>query len=117
MVLRVPDGLTVVVDPDRFAQMVENLLDNALRHGAAPVLIEARPNNVTVDVLVSDNGAGVADSIRGRLFERFATSSEGGTGLGLYIVRELVRRMRGRVGVLPSERGATFHVDLPPARR
>jgi PAS domain S-box-containing protein len=113
MVLRVPDGLTVVVDPDRFAQMVENLLDNALRHGAAPVLIEARPNNVTVDVLVSDNGAGVADSIRGRLFERFATSSEGGTGLGLYIVRALARAHGGDADYRPED--GTFVITLPLA--
>jgi signal transduction histidine kinase len=39
----------------------------------------------------------------------------GGTGLGLYIARELVRRMDGRIGLLPRQRGATFYVDVPTA--
>ena len=113
IVLRVPLGLKVVADPDRFAQMVENLLDNALRHGAAPVAVEARTNQVTVDIVVSDSGDGVTDSIRGRLFERFATSSEGGTGLGLYIVRALARAHGGDANYLAED--GTFVITLPLA--
>ncbi|GAA3814801.1 PAS domain S-box protein [Nocardioides panacisoli] len=111
--LRVPPDLTVVADPDRFAQMVENLLDNALRHGAAPVVVEARPHHVTVDILVTDSGAGVTDAMRDRLFERFATSSEGGTGLGLYIVRALARAHGGDANYLPDD--GAFVITLPLA--
>jgi PAS domain S-box-containing protein len=90
-----PSGLEVVADPDRFAQAVDNLVSNALRHGVAPVRLTAARVEATVEIRVSDRGPGVPDAVRGRLFERFATGERRGTGLGLFIVRELARAQGG----------------------
>ncbi|NYI99680.1 hypothetical protein HNR19_000379 [Nocardioides thalensis] len=113
IVVDVAAGLTALGDADRFAQMVENLLGNALRHGAPPVTISAEPSDDHVDVAVTDAGNGVPDNMRSRLFERFATSSDGGTGLGLYIVRALARAQGGDA-TYRGDDGA-FVVTLPLA--
>lgn len=113
IVVDVPAGVTVLADADRFAQMVENLLGNALRHGQPPVTISAAAGSGHVDVVVTDAGTGVPDGMRSRLFERFATSSDGGTGLGLYIVRALARAQGGEASYR-SDDGA-FVITLPLA--
>ena len=90
-----PD-LAVTGDRDRLAQAVDNLLTNALRHGVPPVTVTAETDDATVLIKVSDQGGGVTSAMQDRLFERFATGrSRGGTGLGLYIVRELARAHGG----------------------
>jgi PAS domain S-box-containing protein len=96
VVLDVPPGLTAHADPGRFGQMVDNLVLNALRHGHPPVTIRGRPEGDQVVVTVSDTGPGVPREVLPRLFERFGTST-GGTGLGLYIVRELALAHGGSV--------------------
>ena len=83
-------ALTVEGDRDRLAQAVDNLVTNALRHGMSPVTVDTEADDATVTILVSDSGAGVPAAMQPRLFERFATGQgRGGTGLGLFIVREL----------------------------
>ncbi len=113
-------------DPALFEQALVNLLDNAIKYspidGEVRVGIERRPS--TARVTIADDGPGVADDQRERIFEKFfridPTQVTGvtGTGLGLYITREVVRRMDGRVGLVPSEGGdgSTFYIDLPLAR-
>ncbi|MGB0100881.1 MAG: PAS domain S-box protein [Nocardioides sp.] len=116
-------GLIVRGDADRLAQAVENLVTNALRHGKQPVRVTCRSvedQGPMVEIAVSDAGEGVPEEMRGRLFDRFATGrARGGTGLGLYIVRQLARSHDGeatyrspRPGT--SESGA-FVVSLPRA--
>lgn len=101
-----------------------NLLDNAIKYGGEPkqVLIQVQPRGATKFVIrVSDNGPGVPFDQRRKIFQRFVRGgselerSTHGTGLGLFLVRELVSRMRGRISVhsrgpLP---GATFELELP----
>ncbi|HEX7297759.1 MAG TPA: HAMP domain-containing sensor histidine kinase [Solirubrobacteraceae bacterium] len=90
-------------DPDAVARVVRILLDNALRHGPGSSAVRVVPayhgENATVEVV--DEGPGVAEEDRERIFERFergsATSGEGGFGLGLAIGRELARRMGGEL--------------------
>ena len=97
IVAQVPPGLAVVADQDRLAQALENLLANAVRHGATPVHVAAKAaEDGVVEIRVRDSGAGVAAAVRPRLFSRFATgAATGGTGLGLFIVRELARAQGG----------------------
>ncbi len=88
--------LTVEADRDRLAQAVDNLVTNALRHGASPVVVDTETDEATVTILVTDDGSGVPPPMQARLFERFATGrTRGGTGLGLFIVRELARAHGG----------------------
>jgi signal transduction histidine kinase len=94
--LSAPSGLHVEGDADRLAQAVDNLLANAVRHGRAPVRVTVQRVEDRVEISVSDSGPGVEPSVRDRLFQRFATGgTRGGTGLGLFIVRELARAYGG----------------------
>jgi PAS domain S-box-containing protein len=118
------DDAVVEADPVLFEQVLVNLLDNAIKYSAGDraivVRIERRP--ATARVTVADTGPGIPATEHERVFEKFLrldpaqASGVSGTGLGLYISRELVRRMHGRIGLLPSTEGATFFVDLPLAR-
>jgi signal transduction histidine kinase len=75
--------------------------------------VRAIAHDAVVDIAVSDAGAGVPADIQPRLFERFATSGAGGTGLGLYIVRELARVQSGDAFYRSEDR--TFVLRLPRA--
>ena len=117
----VDPGLEVVADRDRLAQALDNLMANALRHGVPPVSVAATADAETVHIRVSDAGGGVAPEMRGRLFDRFATglSKGGGTGLGLFIVRELARAQGGEARYEEPSRelpAGAFLVSLPRRR-
>jgi PAS domain S-box-containing protein len=108
-----PTGLVIDADPDRLAQALENLTNNAVRHGSGPVELSATSSDDRVEIRVSDAGAGVAENLLPRLFERFVTGrSPGGTGLGLFIVRELTRAHGGEVRYEAGDRPA-FVITLP----
>lgn len=108
-----PADLVVDADPDRLAQAIENLAINAARHGAGPITLSACAGDDHIDIRVRDHGPGVPDELVPRLFERFAAGrSPGGTGLGLFIVRELVRAHGGAVRYEGGDR-PTFLVRLP----
>ena len=100
--------------------MLVNLLDNAAKYGSAPVKVSAESTNGLVRIAVSDAGPGIGATDRDRIFEKFyranphLTRGARGTGLGLYISRELAERMGGRLALTsaPGE-GATFVVELP----
>ena len=121
--LAVPDTIeTVAGDPDKLRQVLINLIDNAVKYspdgGRIEVAIE--PREAGVRIVVKDEGIGIAPPHQRRIFGKFyrvdpdLTRGVGGTGLGLYICRELVRLMEGRVTVSSEEgKGSTFVVDLP----
>jgi signal transduction histidine kinase len=120
-VVVVSDGIPEMwVDADKLDQVLGNLLENALRHGAGTVTIEAAPDGdpaTGASVTITDEGEGIPDEARDRVFTRFWRSGRrGGTGLGLYIVRGLVEAHGGRieVGRGPSG-GARFRFVLPAA--
>jgi PAS domain S-box-containing protein len=108
------------VDPDKFQQVVGNLVENALRHGEGVVTVTVGPS--TVDggpgavVTVSDEGEGIPETVVSRVFTRFWRGGDrrGGTGLGLYIVKGLVEAHGGTVSVGPGPAGgAEFRLVLP----
>ena len=113
------------VDPDRMAQVLYNLLDNALRHtpSGGRVVVELRALAERVRLSVRDTGPGFEGEPE-RLFERFYTTAEtgespalksGGTGLGLALVKTLAERHGGRVAARRGEEdgGAVFEVEVP----
>ncbi|WP_019874447.1 PAS domain S-box protein [Sporichthya polymorpha] len=117
--MAVPPDLVVDVDTDRIAQAVDNLIDNAVRHGKPPVQVTAVATADGVEICVSDAGAGVPTAQRTQLFQRFATGQRRtGTGLGLFIVRELARAHGGEARYEPptaDRPSGAFVLALPRA--
>jgi len=113
--LHVEKDLVVAADRDRLAQAVDNLIQNAYRHGRPPVDITLRDQSGSAEILVHDAGEGIAPEVQDTVFDRYATS--GGsrtTGLGLYIVRELARAHQGDAWWQPSSGAeAGFVISLP----
>jgi signal transduction histidine kinase len=111
-----PGRVEAVCDPDRVAQIMRILLDNALRHTppGTDVEITAGRSNGQVRLAVADSGPGLEDSARRHAFERFFTADgASGSGLGLAIAKELAERMDGGI-TLSSRPGRTvFTLDLP----
>jgi len=108
-------------DPARIEQVVVNLLGNALDalHGVdypRRITVSTYREDDTVCLAVEDNGPGVAETIRERLFHPFTTTKgKRGTGLGLYISRQIVRDLGGDLVFAPAHRGTRFVVSLPPS--
>ncbi|HET7571765.1 MAG TPA: ATP-binding protein [Gaiellaceae bacterium] len=133
--LRAPEGVTLaletngdaplaVADEDKLRQVLVNLVDNAIKYspdgGKVRVQLDARPGRARI--AVRDEGLGVPPDQYERIFEKFfrldpsLTRGVGGSGLGLYISRELVSRMSGSLRIEPSPgKGSTFVVELPAA--
>ncbi|MDB4955664.1 MAG: multi-sensor signal transduction histidine kinase [Myxococcales bacterium] len=120
----IPDALSVRADPKALDQILVNLIDNGVKytHPDGHVWVEARASGDAVRIEVRDDGPGIADKHRERVFERFyradpsRSREAGGTGLGLSIVKHLVESMGGEVGVEPNApRGSIFWLRLPRA--
>ena len=114
--VRVDQEVEVVADASRLGQALDNLLDNALRHGRAPVLLAGHRTGDGVRIVVSDAGHGVEPRLVDRLFERFAHAGpSAGTGLGLYLVREIVRLHGGEARYVPGDddNRPAFVLELP----
>ena len=112
---------TTVVDIDmyRVEQVIVNLLSNAMKYGAGrPIRVEVVKSDKLLQLLVHDQGPGIKNEDRGRIFERFerAISSREvtGLGLGLYICKQIMEQNQGTIK-LHSElgKGSTFIVELP----
>lgn len=120
--LALSPGLFTSTDPDLVAQVLGNLLDNALRFAARRITVRAAPHDGCLEITVSDDGPGIAEADQKRLFSKFEQirrpSGDGykGTGLGLAICKEIVDRLGGKIWVESSlEAGAAFHISLPVA--
>jgi signal transduction histidine kinase len=114
----------VAADPDKARQVLANLVDNAVKYSpdGGVIRVTAEPSGRWVRFAVHDEGLGIPPAERDRVFEKFyrldpgLTRGVGGTGLGLYICRELAEHMDGRVTLEPKgSRGSTFAVELPVA--
>jgi signal transduction histidine kinase len=106
----------------RIDRVVMNLLDNAIKFGAGkPIEIEVDANEAEATLIVRDHGIGIALRDQERIFQRFeravSDTNYGGFGLGLWISRQLIEALGGRIGVTsqPNE-GATFTIVLPRRR-
>ena len=119
-------GWLVVADPDQFDQVLWALLDNAVKyggqHGSVEVLIRSDDTADRLKVTIADHGPGVLEADRARLFVRFSRGADSGsgegTGLGLYVSRQLLRAMGGDLWLEPAgaEPGASFTLSLAGER-
>ena len=117
MHIDVADDLEVHADRLALERIMDNLVGNALRYGAPPVVVRAHPMDTYLRVSVEDEGEGVPPEVVPRLFERFERGSVGqGSGLGLSIAQAYARAHGGDLVYDRSEKGgARFELILPRA--
>jgi PAS domain S-box-containing protein len=124
LVVRLERPACVLGDRDRVVQVLLNLIDNAVKYSpeGGTVTVSTRRLHDSIRVCVEDEGSGIPPPEQERIFEKFyrrdpqLRRTPSGTGLGLYICRELVRRMGGRIGVNSREgAGSTFFFELSAA--
>jgi signal transduction histidine kinase len=123
----VPEGLVVDGFPGSYGQILTNLFLNAANHAfpngrAGAITISARPRgNDDIEIIFADNGAGMTPDVQRQAFDPFFTTrrNEGGTGLGLHIVYNLVTQQLGGRMMLESRlgQGTTFRIIMPRAAK
>jgi two-component system sensor histidine kinase PilS (NtrC family) len=104
---------TLLFDRAHFHRVLWNLVSNALRHcgeGRGAIRLEVRRADASVELHVIDDGPGIEESLRGQVFEPFFTTHGSGTGLGLYIARELCEANGAQMDLLDNAPGAHFRV-------
>jgi two-component system OmpR family sensor kinase len=112
-----PDPIEIDCDPERVAQVMRILLDNALVHTPAgtTIRVSAARDDGHVTLEVADTGLGIRHQTMPHIFEPFFTSADGarGAGLGLTIARELAERMNGELTVRSVPGSTAFKLTLP----
>jgi two-component system sensor histidine kinase PilS (NtrC family) len=110
-----PDTLHFQFDPDHLRQIIWNLLRNAWRYcsrQAGSIRIEARTLGDTIQLDIHDDGSGLPPEHQGKLFEPFFTTDAQGTGLGLFLARELAEANHAVLAHVPGSGGARFRLSL-----
>ena len=115
-VLYKPEDIIVEADKGRITQVISNLLNNAVKftkEGVISVIAQRRDSQVVVSI--KDSGQGIDSEISPRLFSKFATKSETGTGLGLFISKSIVEAHNGKIWAVNNAdgKGATFTFSIP----
>lgn len=114
------------VDRDRFIQVITNLLSNAAKFSPqeSQVRIELNQQGELLQIHIHDQGAGIPDEFRKKIFQRFSqadasnTRIHGGSGLGLYISKQILHEMKGDISFASEAgKGTTFTITLPVARK
>lgn len=112
-----PKGrIFVYADKDRIAQVISNFIDNAFKFTQrGNISINVTKGDKRVIVSVNDSGIGIDTHMVPRLFSKFATSSENGTGLGLYIAKNIVEAHKGKIWIQNNLNriGATISFEIP----
>lgn len=108
----------VLADEEGLRQILLNLYQNARRYQVPgkPVGVSVRPNGEFTELHVEDDGEGIPEANRGRVFDPFFTTSSKGTGLGLAISRKIAREMGGDLYYEPKQPGARFVLALKPGK-
>jgi signal transduction histidine kinase len=105
------------ISAQNLAAVLGNLISNALRHGASEVQVNIGTESGFAAIDVSDNGAGISPNNAARIFDPFFTTArdEGGTGMGLGIVKAMLEAHGGTILLTPSSQGASFAITVPLA--
>lgn len=111
-----PQKLTVKGDKERIQRVISNLINNALRFtDEGEIVVKTQAIDDFVQIIVKDRGSGIDPEVKPRLFQKFVTKSEKGTGLGLFISNNIVQAHGGRMWAENNAdgKGATFTFTLP----
>ena len=112
-----PDLVQLVaeIDAPKLHQLVLNLVRNACEAvgQGGRVSVRVHQQDAYVHIVVQDNGPGIPDDVRARIYEPFFSTKEGGTGLGMSIVHSLVSLHHGGIDLTTGRGGTTFDVRLP----
>lgn len=117
-----PPGIKVHVDSDRFTQALTNLLSNGAKFSPSKdqVTVSLEPLDQKVRISVTNHGPQIPASFQNHLFEKFSqedtsnTRQRSGTGLGLWITKEIIEKLGGKIGFQSEKDGqTTFYIDLP----
>ena len=116
LALLAPEGLTVMADREKMLQVLLNIYQNALEaldgEGLIKTVASRRGNSVVISI--ADNGPGMTEEVRQKIFNLYFTTKSSGTGLGLSIVHQIVGEHGGEIQVASNEEGgSTFHILLP----
>lgn len=116
-----PEDLRVRFDPSQLHQVLSNLCENGVRHGGADCRLQLNAGIAMESrrpvLELSDNGPGVSEEAARQLFEPFFTTRRDGTGLGLYIARELCEGNQASITLVPGVGGARFRITFSDPRR
>jgi len=113
----------VYIDPAQLHQVAWNLVENAWQYSdpvktlpRVEIKLSMQDTDVVIDI--ADNGPGVSDTALPQLFEPFNSERKGGTGLGLYLARELCQANGAQLNYLPDKQGrCCFRISLPMERQ
>ena len=111
----------IIADSFRFGQVLQNLLDNAIKYSSEPahVAVSITSTASVLRIAIKDNGIGIPLEAQAHIFKRFfraqnARSFKQGSGLGLYIVKTMVEKMNGAISFESVQgAGTTFFVEFP----
>ena len=117
-----PEQALAVMDADRFAQVMANLISNAVKFSpkSEPVEVSLIRQDSKIHISVKDQGPGISKSFQSRIFQKFSQASSGdtrktgGTGLGLVICKQIMEKLGGEIGFHTEEGGGTtFFITIP----
>lgn len=118
--LDVEDGLQIETVPGLLSQILSNLIMNSLTHAfpageGGQLRVQAQCHGPLLRLDYADDGVGMSEAVRAHVFEPFFTTrrGQGGSGLGMYIVDNLAKRLGGQVQLLRPERGFALRIELP----
>ena len=109
--LAIPIGMSA----ENLRIVLSHLADNAQRHGATRLAVDAEGQGAFIRLDIHDDGQGISPNNRARIFDSFFTTrrDSGGTGMGLAIVRAMLEAHGGEISLADSEQGACFRLVLP----
>ncbi|WBV62152.1 HAMP domain-containing sensor histidine kinase [Legionella pneumophila 130b] len=113
-------SLSVVFDKSQLEQILVILCENSIQHGRdhegnVNIVIAAKSSSNKITLTVCDSGPGVPPEHRDNIFEPFFTTLRGGTGMGLFIARDLCEINQARLNLLNSNKGSCFAITVNPS--
>lgn len=107
------DKAITEADQLQFRRLLINMIRNSIQAGATAINIELSPGNEYYEIVISDNGKGIAEEIKDKIFEADFTTKEKGMGLGLKLAKRYLEGINGSIRLADSAKGAEFRITIP----